>query len=160
MIRNALSWPASPANTFAAHALMLARDPVALAGTGTPVVLVVNSLAMPVMMSLWRSWTEMLFHLRCCSYSASSHITWLCFVLPCFASFALHCSALQHMINHIALSCTAVRTTAAAVVFVPDSAALTKLVGAPLLMFDYSAVTTIYLLQCHIPSELIAAPRF
>ena len=64
------------------------------------------------------------------------------------------------MINHIALSCTAVRTTAAAVVFVPDSAALTKLVGAPLLMFDYSAVTTIYLLQCHIPSELIAAPRF
>ena len=70
------------------------------------------------------------------------------------------------MINHIALSCTAVGTTAAAVGttatvvvvvvgFVPDSAALTKLVGAPLLMFDYSAVTIIYLLQRHIPSELI-----
>ena len=61
------------------------------------------------------------------------------------------------MINHIALSCTAVGTTVvvAIIVFVPDSAAHTQLVGAPLLVFDYSTVTTIYLLQRHVPSELI-----
>ena len=41
MIQKALSWSTSTSNTFAAHALMLARDPVALAGTGAPVVLVV-----------------------------------------------------------------------------------------------------------------------
>ena len=124
---------------------MLARDPVALAGTDTPAVLVTNSLPVHVMMSLWRSWTEMLSHLHYCIaflcfvllYLALSHIILDCSVLPCFDSFVLHCSTLQHTLNHIASSCTAVGTTAdVIVVVVSDSATLTKLVGAPLLVFD------------------------
>ena len=144
---------------------MLARDLVTLAGTDAPGVLVANSLPVRVMMSLWRSWTEMLSHLWYCitfpcfitHYLASSRVSLLCYILLCFASFALHCFTLKHILNHIVSSCTAVGTTAAVVVvvFVPDSAALTKLVGAPLLVFDYSTVTTIYLLRRHIPSELI-----
>ena len=77
MIQKDLSWSTLPANTFAAHVLMLARDPVALAGTGAPAVLVVISLAVPVMMSLWRSWTEMLSYLR------------FCIALPCFITHYL-----------------------------------------------------------------------
>ena len=62
-------------------------------------------------------------------FSLFHHTPLHCYMLSCFASFALHCSTLQHMLNHIALSCTAVETTTTTVfVFVPDSAALTKLV--------------------------------
>ena len=82
---------------------MLSRDPMALAGTGAPAVLVANSLPVPVMMSLWRSWTEILFRLHCCN-GLPCFIT--CFlVLLRAALVSLICIASLHFETHIKSHC-------------------------------------------------------